>query len=301
MISSRPASPGEDLDTPERSSLSNAIADYRDRTQSRRSSRPSSLSATRSERRSGHSSSHSGREACHRPHLLLEDRRQFPLSPPGNSSTMRRAVRNLLKEEPRGSRQYAEEESYVPSPKITFLIDKPKLTCQICLVTTLKLTSPDDDDADTPQPGDFDYVESEDTMPAILPCTHVACTSCMSAWLKEHDGCPFCREVHRRPGCEHPVPYRPLTHATIASLPSTRPEGGKIAAACDPCSARKRERRARDKMAGLAERYVQVSKEAEQLPESGEAQAALKKAKRAFERCRLDVGYEEVMTEHTAW
>ena len=212
-------------------------------------------------------------------------------------STMRRAVRNLLKKDGRRSHQYAEEETFVPSPKITFLIDQPKLVCQICQATTLKLAS--DDDA--PQPGDFDYDESEDTTPAILPCAHIACTSCLTAWLAENDGCPFCRVAHRRPGCGHRVGPRQLTHATISSLPPTKPEGGRIASDCDPCSARKRERRARDKMAGLAERYIQAREEAEQRPESGQAQLALKTAKKAFERYGLDVGYEEVMAEHTAW
>ncbi|KAK7962112.1 uncharacterized protein PG986_002937 [Apiospora aurea] len=211
---------------------------------------------------------------------------------------MRRAVRDLLQKDAPRSHQYAERESYVPSPKITFLIDHPKLTCQICQDTTLKLSSDDDD---TPQPGDFDYVESEDRTPAILPCAHVACTACMSAWLKEHDGCPFCREVHKHDRCQHPVGYRQLTHAAIASLPATKPEGGRIASDCDRCSARMRERRARDKMAGLADRYVQAREEAEMRPESGEAQDALRRAKKAFERCGLDVGYEEVMAEHTAW
>ncbi|KAK7984769.1 hypothetical protein PG988_002391 [Apiospora saccharicola] len=123
----------------------------------------------------------------------------------------------------------------------------------------------------------------------------------MTAWLSESDGCPFCRVAHRRPGCGHRVGPRQLTHATISSLPATKPEGGRIAPDCDSCSAKKRERRARDKMAGLAERYVRAREEAEQRPHSGQAQLALKTAKKAFERCGLDIGYEEVMAEHTAW
>ncbi|KAK8008421.1 hypothetical protein PG991_010972 [Apiospora marii] len=297
-VSSRPSSPAESTDSQERPVMSEVIAGYRDRAQSRRPARSSpSSSATRttSERRSGRSSSRSSAEACCRPHL--EDRHGFSSSPLSSSSTMRRAIRSLLKKDGQQSKQYAEEESYVPSPKITFLIDQPKLTCMICQATTLKLVSEDD----TPQPGDFDYDESEDPTPAILPCAHVACTSCMTAWLAENDGCPFCRVAHRRPGCGHRVGPRPLTHATIASLPATLPEGGRVAADCDPCSAKRRERRARDKMNGLAERYVRAREEAEQRPESGQAQLALKTAKKAFERCGLDVGYEEVMAEHTAW
>lgn len=298
-ISSRPSSSAENTDSQERPVMSGAIADYQDRARfrhaARSSSSPSTAAMRTSERRPGRSSSSSSVEACRRPHFM--DQREFSPSPPGNSSTMRRAVRNLLKKDSRHSQPYAEEESYVPSPKITFLIDQPKLTCQICQACTLKLGSEDD----IPQPGDFDYDESENTTPAILPCAHVACTSCLSAWLAENDGCPFCRVAHRRPGCGHRVGPRPLTHSTIASLPATKPEGGRIAADCEPCSARKRERRARDKMAGLAERYVKAREEAEQRPESGQAQLALKTAKKAFERYGLDIGYEEVMAEHTVW
>ncbi|KAK8072645.1 hypothetical protein PG996_005993 [Apiospora saccharicola] len=279
-VSSRPSSP-ESTGSQERPVMSEAIADYRDRARSlhpfRSSSSPSSSARrTTSERRPGRSSSSSSAEACRRPHL--EDHREFSLSQLGNGSTMRRAVRNLLKEDGRRTQPYAAEESYVPSPKITFLIDQPKLTCQICQATTLKL-APDDD---TPSQG-----TSTTTSPKIPP--------------RESDGCPFCRVAHRRPGCGHRVGPRQLTHATISSLPATKPEGGRIAPDCDSCSAKKRERRARDKMAGLAERYVRAREEAEQRPHSGQAQLALKTAKKAFERCGLDIGYEEVMAEHTAW
>ncbi|KAK7999743.1 hypothetical protein PG990_012343 [Apiospora arundinis] len=307
-ISNRPASPSE---SQERPAVSNLIADYRDRAQPRRTTRSQSTTTRITTRTTEHQSgtrsssrrSNSRPERCHRSHL--DDRREISSSAPSNSSLMQRAVRDVLKRAAtelsgRSQKHYSEQESFVPSPKITFLIDQPKLMCQICQVTTLKLPS-GCDDADRPQPGDFDYDETEDATPAILPCGHVACTSCLSSWLAVNDGCPFCREEHRHPHCGHRVGHRSLTHSTIASLPPTKPEGGKIAADCEPCSVRTRERRARDKMIALAERYSAARREAEQRPESGEALKALKKAKKAFERCELDVRYEEVMAEHTAW
>ncbi|KAK8104652.1 uncharacterized protein PG998_011685 [Apiospora kogelbergensis] len=308
-ISSRPSTPEEPPDRPD---VSNMIADYRDRAQQPRRSTRSSSTTTRATRmpseRQSATRSNSSRparpERQHRPHL--DDCRAFSSpSASGHSSMMDHAVRDLLNREipelpSRSKKRYSEQETYVPSPKITFLIDQPKLTCQICQATTLKLSS-DEDDADKPQPGDFDYVETEDATPAILPCAHVACTGCMTSWLAAHDGCPFCREEHRHARCGHSVRARPLTQATIASLPATKPEGGRVAADCAPCAVQTRQRRARAKMAGLAEGYVAARRALEQRPDSGEARRALRKAQRAFERCGLDVGYEEVMAEHTAW
>lgn len=113
--------------------------------------------------------------------------------------------------------------SYVPCPKITFLVDKPEdLVCEICLVSKLK----------------FSHDKSSkytDNTPAMLPCGHVAGYCCLREWLKENHSCPFCRLDLNHELCDHYVKARPIYRGNIHELPQTIPEGGRIASQCRGC------------------------------------------------------------------
>lgn len=115
--------------------------------------------------------------------------------------------------------------SYVPCPKVTFLIDKPDdLVCEICLVSKLQF-----------QPSVDGF---SDATPAILPCGHIAGYSCLRKWLKTHHSCPFCRLDLKYELCDHSVPARPVDQANIHDVPRTIPEGGQIASQCKECRLR---------------------------------------------------------------
>lgn len=112
--------------------------------------------------------------------------------------------------------------SYIPCPKITFLIDRPDdLGCEICQVSKLQFRTSDHG--------------FPDSTPAILPCGHIAGHRCLQEWLRRNHNCPFCRLNLEYELCDHTVQARPVNPANIHSLPRTLPEGGRIAAQCADC------------------------------------------------------------------
>ena len=118
--------------------------------------------------------------------------------------------------------------SYVPKPLITFLFDQPsKLVCQLCKETELRLGSRKH--------------EIRDSIPAILPCGHVAGLECLLQWMgiqSEMSGrrsCPFCRMPLEYACCDHQLEPKPINKTSIFHLPKTIPEGGKIPDNCMDC------------------------------------------------------------------
>lgn len=125
-------------------------------------------------------------------------------------------------------RATVEKGSYVPCPKITFLVDKPKdLVCEICLVSELKFRSC--------------VRELTDNTPTILPCGHIAGYRCLKEWLRTHTNCPFCRMELKYNACPHAITPRPVNKTNIHTIPKTIPEGGAITIQCKECRLKWRE------------------------------------------------------------
>ncbi|KAI0403727.1 hypothetical protein F4802DRAFT_275747 [Xylaria palmicola] len=178
-------------------------------------------------------------------------------------------------------------ESFVPSPKITFLIDKPDdLVCQICQQTPLKMVI----GTEHPTP----------EVTAILPCGHIACHACINFWLASHDSCPFCRTNMIHAGCGHQVRPRLIGHDTIHAIPETLPNGGKIGDQCSKCAEKQRRSVSVERWADLAERFQTARQEAEALG-TDEAQAAMDRAKKAFERLPEDDFCVLTRTRYRQW
>ncbi|KAI1127151.1 hypothetical protein F5Y10DRAFT_243277 [Nemania abortiva] len=167
-------------------------------------------------------------------------------------------------------RRQANTEIFVPSPKVTFLIDQPEdLVCQICQQTRLKLAIT----AENPGPD----------ITVILPCGHIGCHECINLWFGDHDACPFCRTdlVHR--GCRHLAKARFIAQDTIHSLPETLPAGGKIGNTCFRCAEKQSRELSIRRMADLAEKFKAARREAERFG-TAEAEENMRRAQRAFER-----------------
>ncbi|KAI2623068.1 hypothetical protein GGS26DRAFT_593915 [Hypomontagnella submonticulosa] len=132
-------------------------------------------------------------------------------------------LRNWRKDFNDGTRiEIKEDETFFPTPLASFLIDQPeKLVCQICYSTELRMAPTS--------------ANSRKTAPAILPCGHIACATCLEASLSHRGECPFCREdvVHRR--CGHSVKPILISYETITTVPRTFPEGGKMDGLCKAC------------------------------------------------------------------
>ncbi|KAI1168209.1 hypothetical protein F5B18DRAFT_646743 [Nemania serpens] len=179
------------------------------------------------------------------------------------------------------------QESFVPSPMITFLIDEADdLVCQICHEISLKLAvtaehySPD--------------------MTSILPCGHIFCHNCISVWLMGHDSCPFCRVVMTHPGCKHQVQPRSLAHDTIHTLPDTLAKGGVIGDICFRCADRDRRDVSLQRWTDLAKRFKAARREAEELG-TDEAVENMRKAQKAFERLPEDDFWVLSKRQHRQW
>ncbi|KAI0813802.1 hypothetical protein GGR55DRAFT_635952 [Xylaria sp. FL0064] len=172
------------------------------------------------------------------------------------------------------TKKLTNQDSFVPSPKVTFLIDKPtNLTCQICHQAQLKLAVT----AEDPAPD----------MACILPCAHIACCECMNAWLESHTSCPFCRVslIHTR--CKHQVKPRLIAQDTIHSIPQTVPNGGKIGAMCFRCTEKDRREITVERWTKLADNYKAARRKAEKLGTDA-AKEEMHKAQKAFERVPED-------------
>ncbi|KAG8667203.1 hypothetical protein FPOAC1_012028 [Fusarium poae] len=119
-------------------------------------------------------------------------------------------------------RCYDPEESFIPFPKVTFLIDKPiRLECQICHQANCQIRS----DSEPLDESDF----------SLMPCGHAACSGCLEKWFKTQDTCPFCRTKLAYPGCGHAIPARSLTKEGLHLLPRTLPDQGWIPSFCAQC------------------------------------------------------------------
>ncbi|KAH7198143.1 uncharacterized protein B0J16DRAFT_35197 [Fusarium flagelliforme] len=119
-------------------------------------------------------------------------------------------------------RCYDPEESFVPFPKVTFLIDEPiGLECQICRQVSCQIKS--------------DAEPLDETNFSLMPCGHTACSRCLKKWFKTQDTCPFCRVDLVYPGCGHAIPTRSLTREGLHLLPRTLPDQGWIPSLCAHC------------------------------------------------------------------
>ncbi|KAI0431628.1 hypothetical protein F5Y09DRAFT_304225 [Xylaria sp. FL1042] len=172
------------------------------------------------------------------------------------------------------TKKLTNQESFVPSPKITFLIDRPtNLVCQICQQARLKLAVT----AEDPGPD----------MACILPCGHIACNGCMNQWLDNHTSCPFCRATMTHKGCKHKVRPRLLAQDTIFGLPPTLSNGGKIGTTCFKCIEKDRRRVSVERWAKLAEDFKAARRNAEKLGTDA-AKEEMRKAQKAFEQVPED-------------
>jgi hypothetical protein len=204
--------------------------------------------------------------------------------------SMRSVLRELMAVSPLedDTNHYEENESFFPSPKATFMIDRPKVKCAICREKPLEmLVSPRS-------------IRDKDM--AILPCGHAACHGCLSTWLEGHSTCPFCRLEHRHRECGHAVAPRTISHKTILSLPATICKGGTIAGRCSDCR--------RKQLHAAARRYkerrgdwdhAQVLVETSATSRSSalaEARAQVTQARSEFLRVVSDA---EMVDSHRAW
>ncbi|KAI1498667.1 hypothetical protein F5X99DRAFT_392635 [Biscogniauxia marginata] len=191
------------------------------------------------------------------------------------------------KAEDDGRRRCSDHESFFPSPKTTFMIDQPNnLVCQICQEAPLKMG--------------ISAEEAKGTTPAILPCGHIACQSCLGLWLEANGNCPFCRHDMVYAGCGHNVEPRPIAHDTIHSIPRTLADGGRIGHSCHTCRAKAQREATLEKWLRLAEEFKAARQEAEEL-KTEEATQAMKKAQKAFERVPFDEAYDTLALSIRTW
>ncbi|KAI1820821.1 hypothetical protein F4861DRAFT_521541 [Xylaria intraflava] len=189
--------------------------------------------------------------------------------------------------ESKSRKESANNECFIPSPKITFLIDEPdNLVCQICQKTSLKMAIT----AANPAP----------EMTAILPCGHISCYECMETWLAEHTSCPFCRTDLAHAGCSHQVQPRIIAQDTIHTLPETLKEGGKIGEKCFECAEKARREISLRRWAVLADKFQAARREAERR-KTDEATEAMRKARKAFEQLPEDDYWVLTRMRHHQW
>ncbi|KAI0165609.1 hypothetical protein GGR57DRAFT_497081 [Xylariaceae sp. FL1272] len=183
---------------------------------------------------------------------------------------VRRFVRKFNASDER-QKHFQAEQSFIPSPKVTFLIDTPEnLVCQICQQASLHMGGAGSAECDDPD------------IPAILPCAHICCRECIEQWLEKHRSCPFCRQSMVHEGCGHRVAPRPITLDTIHSIPPTLAKGGKIGGSCHTCMEKDRKSIAVKRWMDLAERFKEARKQAEKS-KSAEATENLRRAQETFE------------------
>ncbi|KAL7627349.1 hypothetical protein AAE478_001541 [Parahypoxylon ruwenzoriense] len=178
-------------------------------------------------------------------------------------------------------------ESFFPTPKITFLIDRPEnLTCQICHTTGLEMAPTAD--------------AVEDSTPAILPCGHVACYECLETWLDTNDSCPFCRKDMVYEVCGHIVQPIPIAHDTISTLPRTLPEGGLVYSSCHSCRDKTVRNASAKRLRDLAVKFKRARREARDLGTEA-AIEAMKEAQKAFEIIPGVNVLDGMIARHTSW
>ncbi|KAI0856646.1 hypothetical protein F4860DRAFT_395072 [Xylaria cubensis] len=179
------------------------------------------------------------------------------------------------------------KDSFIPSPKIAFLIDSPtNLICQICQQTPLKMA--------------ISAADPDPSMIAILPCGHICCHDCSSSWLADHDSCPFCRIDLIHPNCKHKVQPRLIAQDTIHTVPETLPNGGAIGKMCFKCTEKCMRQRSVQLMTNLAGQFKRARSEAVDLG-TKETVEDMRRAQEAFERVPEDVLLELSRIRHHQW
>ncbi|KAL4729390.1 hypothetical protein ACLX1H_003807 [Fusarium chlamydosporum] len=156
-------------------------------------------------------------------------------------------------------RYYNPEESFLPFPKVTFLIDEPiRLECQICRQVSCQIKS--------------DAEPLDETNFSLMPCGHAACSYCLETWFRTQDTCPFCRVDLIYPGCGHTIPARSLTREGLHLLPRTLPDQGRIPSLCAKClkaklltEAEEKFRRAADEFRAARLRFSQTQATADEI------------------------------------
>lgn len=183
--------------------------------------------------------------------------------------------------------KFPNKDSFVPSPKITFLIDEPpSLECQICQQTPLRIGIT----AEDPVP----------RMPVILPCGHICCHECSHSWLASQKTCPFCRTSMVHPSCGHQVQPRLIAMDTIHTLPETLANGGAIGDMCFKCTEKDMRQKSVKRLMKLAERFKRARREAEDLG-TKEAIEDMRRAQDAFESLPEDDFLALSRIRHHQW
>jgi hypothetical protein len=257
--------------------LSSEISEYRERTRSYGSS--PSTPATRSghapflERRGSTWTSSSSSSSSSSPPPLPREREQDCRLPwdQGLGSTLVDAIHALEHTRPR-TQTYSD--SFVPNPKLTFLLENPRLECRLCFLPTAMTRT------------------LENSTISILFCGHFACHLCLGKWLAENDTCPFCRKELRHEKCGHTVEPREVTNSSLISIPSTSAAGGRVANTCRPCHRRAAKEKAPEQLQTLLDRYVKLRDAA-----GDDGGVALGKAQARLERFRPDLDYNQVMRD----
>lgn len=159
---------------------------------------------------------------------------------------------------------YDRDESFIPCPKITFLIDRPPtLLCQICRDARFRLRSSADDGT------------VNDTTFSILPCGHIAGAQCLETWCNAYGTCPFCRLELCYPGCGHRVRPRHITHESIHLLPRTLPDGGTIPELCSKCLREHLVIEAGERFATAAHKFRETRRRVQRTGDPGDEQELL--------------------------
>ncbi|KAK9424351.1 hypothetical protein SUNI508_13717 [Seiridium unicorne] len=165
--------------------------------------------------------------------------------------------------------------TFIPNPMTTFLIDKAEdLVCQLCQVTPLKLGKR--------------TCRIDDSMPAILPCGHVAGARCLHQWMSTgRDYCPFDKFSLRHAKCRHLRLPHILDHDSILAVPRTVPSGGAFPDYCKTCRLEQEEVSEIVSVRNLKKRFVEA-REAFEKDETEEKKQAMDVATRDFEEMAFE-------------
>ncbi|OBR09029.1 hypothetical protein CH63R_07794 [Colletotrichum higginsianum IMI 349063] len=184
------------------------------------------------------------------------------------------------------------ERCFFPSPKTMFLIDQPEgLVCQICQHSKLSFQNHADKRTD----------KLPDSVPAIMPCGHVAGVRCLTTWLRDHQNCPFCRQELIHSKCGHGVAPRHITMEEIFLIPATIPEGGLIPELCPRCYATALRTSAEARFDACKRRFVQARRRFFTSESQADARFLMHK-KTDFENIMLEEYYAKITnTWLTCW
>ncbi|KAI0478452.1 hypothetical protein GGR56DRAFT_689237 [Xylariaceae sp. FL0804] len=231
--------------------------------------------------------------------------------PVEEESAAARLVRGFVEATSEGE-QPEEELSFVQYPRVTFLLDRPRMTCQICKDTELRVvdSSSTTSNSSSSSSGDASETEadgdsSDSSAPVILPCGHVACRGCMDAWCRAHRSCPFCRAALAYRQCRHAVAPRVVAADTVCALPPTVAAGGRIGSRCPSCREKDRAAVALARWTAAADRFRDARGRLAALAEDDDgvprARDALDRARKDFERVPKNYAYETLAADTATW